>query len=326
MVVSLGWYPSCLSPQRRHLKGNIHDKYPVYNVYMGIDLLLRGPHHGPFSLVFYSKCQSPNKTGKCMISNPVPLQHHQKETNPSFQNCTSWCFSQDPRIWYVMYLPTFKLMLLDFMYIGRQIYLSSQWILGVAFGTKKNDASSARVKTTTVQQPGLDPPQALHINFSSLGHILGIGGIGHSAGQHGEALAALGIPLKSIVQWSLEAGKPFLKNQAGTVGSIFDIPKTQKTTTRRKWQNWFIEDNPAPVEISWKNCLNSSLTNGYISRYQLRNRRSLGSPSTVFVPRWNTAPWPPPWHPSLWRKTSGRSETPDKSRKKHTRWAPSLVM
>lgn len=118
-------------------------------------------------------------------------------------------------------------MLLDFMYIGRQIYLSSQWILGVAFGQKN------RRQFCTVHQPGLDPPgpQALHINFSSLGHILGIGGIGHSAGQHGEALAALGI-LKSIVQWSLEAGKPFLKNQAGTWLEVFLIYQKLKNKNK----------------------------------------------------------------------------------------------
>ena len=38
---TLGWYPSCLSPPRRPLKGNIPNKYPLHKVYMG--LIIKGP-------------------------------------------------------------------------------------------------------------------------------------------------------------------------------------------------------------------------------------------------------------------------------------------
>ena len=47
---TLGWYPSCLSPPRSPLKGDIPNKYPLYKVYMG--LIIKGtiPRVPAFSL------------------------------------------------------------------------------------------------------------------------------------------------------------------------------------------------------------------------------------------------------------------------------------
>ena len=47
---TLGWYPSCLSPPRSPLKGDIPNKYPLYKVYMR--LITKGtiPRVPPFSL------------------------------------------------------------------------------------------------------------------------------------------------------------------------------------------------------------------------------------------------------------------------------------
>ena len=57
---TLGWYPSCLSPPRSPLKGNISSIYPLYKVYMG--LIVKGPpsqgfsHHFPYDFrVFFRK-------------------------------------------------------------------------------------------------------------------------------------------------------------------------------------------------------------------------------------------------------------------------------
>ena len=45
-----GWYPSCLTPARSPLKGDIPSKYPLYKVYTG--LIIKGtiPRVPPFSL------------------------------------------------------------------------------------------------------------------------------------------------------------------------------------------------------------------------------------------------------------------------------------
>ena len=50
MLVPLGWYPSCLSPPRSPLKGDIPNKYPLFKVYMG--LIIKGtiPRVPPFSM------------------------------------------------------------------------------------------------------------------------------------------------------------------------------------------------------------------------------------------------------------------------------------
>ena len=46
---TLGWYPSCVSPPRSPLEGDIPNRYPLYKVYMG--LIIRGtiPRVPPFS-------------------------------------------------------------------------------------------------------------------------------------------------------------------------------------------------------------------------------------------------------------------------------------
>ena len=46
---TLGWYPSCLSPTRSPLEGDIPNRYPLYKVYMG--LIIKGtiPRVPPFS-------------------------------------------------------------------------------------------------------------------------------------------------------------------------------------------------------------------------------------------------------------------------------------
>ena len=52
---TLGWYPSCLSPRRSPLRGDIPNKYPLYKVYMGLIIkgtIPRGPHHFPYE--FYN--------------------------------------------------------------------------------------------------------------------------------------------------------------------------------------------------------------------------------------------------------------------------------
>ena len=47
---TLGWYPSCLSPPRSPLKGDIPNKYPLYKVYMGLIIKCTIPRVPPFSL------------------------------------------------------------------------------------------------------------------------------------------------------------------------------------------------------------------------------------------------------------------------------------
>ena len=53
MVVPLGWYPSCSTPQGAPLKGDISDipnRYPLYEVYMGLIMKDTIPRVPPFSL------------------------------------------------------------------------------------------------------------------------------------------------------------------------------------------------------------------------------------------------------------------------------------
>ena len=46
---TLGWYPSCLSPTRRPLEGDIPNRYPLYKVYMGLIIKRSIPRVPPFS-------------------------------------------------------------------------------------------------------------------------------------------------------------------------------------------------------------------------------------------------------------------------------------
>ena len=116
MLVPLGWWaPSCLTPVRSPLRGDIPNKYPLYKVYMG--LIIKGPpsqgyQHFPYetSIVIF---ELPNWSGlrwtKILLTGHIwiPLTGHIWVIPDGFFCTICWGITHTIYVWYIyLHLPT----------------------------------------------------------------------------------------------------------------------------------------------------------------------------------------------------------------------------